>query len=759
MKIFLYSISLNLIFSFFLSGQTVEDLEKLKAIIMNDKKVQEESQGQLPEFSRAKSLEVFHDKIDTSSYKGESLNVENKKLSEFSASEPQIDFSQLPIFGLDIFRSAKIDFTPEIYGPVDESYPVGPGDEIVITVWGEVEVRHDLVINRQGQIFIPNVGLVNTMGMNMIQLREKLTALMSRSYSSLLNKKAFLDISLGKIRSIRIYVIGDVKNPGLFTVPALTSVFNLLFYAGGFNNTASLREISLVRKDQPITRLDFYKFLINGIEFSDIRLQNDDVILISTAKKQVYIAGAVKKAAVFELLYQEGLIDLIEYAGGLEDNAYIDQIQIERFLNNKERTLVDINYRQLVEEGNNFRLEHGDRIYVKSLDREMKNYVTIDGPIYGPRRFEYFKNMQLKDLFSRIDSIAGDAYLQRIHLTRILPDRKRQLFSLDLESILANKASDILLLPEDHIEIMSTKTLFPPDSVHIYGAVNNPGKYPLKLNLNLKDLIFAAGGFRKDAQIREAEISRIDPRQTNQNILATLMYVPLDSNYVKQRNSDDENFLLAANDNVFIRTNSNWELQRNVIIQGEVNAPGAYTLSNKMERITDLIKRSGGVKSTAYLEGSTLYRRKNNVGQIGIDFTRITKNPDDEENIYLQADDIISIPERMYTVKVIGGVNFPSSVYFEKNEGLDYYIDATGGYSELADEDNVSIRLANGKTFKPKHFLFWKYLPEDITAGSTIIIPTLDQKQKTDWSGAIRDAAAILSSVAVTLLILDRVQK
>ncbi len=554
-------------------------------------------------------------------------------------------------------------------------------------------------------------------------------------------------------------MVGEVKNPGLFTVPALTPIFNLLFYAGGFNTTASLREISLIRKDQLITQLDFYKFLIKGIEFSDIRLQNDDVILISTAQKHVYIAGAVKKAAIFELLDQEGLLDLIYYAGGLEGNAYIDQIQIERFLNNKERTLLDINYRQMVELGNNFKLEHGDRIFVKSLDREMKNFITIDGPIYGPRRFEYSKGMQLKDLFARIDSIAGDAYLQRIHITRKLPDRKRQIFSINMEAILNNKAQDLALLPEDHIEIKSKNILFPPDSVHIYGAVNNPGKYPLKLDLSLKDLIFTAGGFRKDAQIREAEISRIDPKQASHNKLATLLYVPLDSDYVKHANTGDEIFLLEANDNVFIRPNSDWELQRNVLIQGEINAPGVYTLPNKMEQITDLIKRSGGIKPTAYLEGGTLYRRKNNVGQIGIDFTRIMKNPDIEENIYLQGDDIITIPERMYTVKVIGGVNFPSSVYFEKNEGLDYYIDATGGYTELADEDNVSIRLANGKTFKPKHFLFWEYLPDDITAGSTIIIPILDQKHKTDWSGAIRDAAAILSSVAVTLLIIDRVQR
>jgi polysaccharide export outer membrane protein len=759
MRRFSYITLFIFVLSAMVFSQAVEDIEKLNKMVESElirsQAVDKDTSGP----AKATSLETFMDTIDSPSRKPSLKKTDGNNGYRSGEGEESFDFSKLPYFGHKIFESARTDFTPEVYGPVDESYPVGLGDEIVISVWGEVELRYNMIVNRQGQIFIPQVGLVSVMGTDAAQLRKKLIRVMGRSYASLLNNKAFLDVSLGKLRSIRIYVVGDVKNPGLYTVPALTPVFNILFYAGGFNHTASLREISLIRKDKLVTKLDFYEFLKKGKKFSDVPLQNDDVILISTAQKQVYIAGAVKKPAIFELLEKEGLFELMYYAGGFRDNAYTKQIQIERFIQNRERVLIDVDYDRILRADENFDIEPGDRILVKTMDREMKNYITINGPIYGPRRFEYKTGMRLTDLIALVDSIAGDAYMERVHITRLLPDTKKLLFSVNLESILNKKEQDFNLFPQDHLEIKSKKNLFPPDSVHIHGAVNNPGKYPLKRNMTLKDLIFTGGGFRKDALIRKAEVSRINPKQEGSDMLATLFYVPVDSNYIKQIHTPDESFVLLPNDHVFIRANSDWELQRNVTVYGEVLSPGVFTIKNKTERITDMIKRCGGLKPTAYLEGATIIRSKDNVGRVGIDFVEIFEDPDTEENIFLQAGDIITIPERLYTVKVGGGVNFPSSVYFQEGESLDYYISAAGGYSELGDEDNVMIRLANGKTFKSKSFLFWEYLPENITAGSTIIVPVLTEKTKVDWSGAVRDVAAILSSVAVTILIIDRVSQ
>jgi len=582
---------------------------------------------------------------------------------------------------------------------------------------------------------------------------------MSRSYSSITSKKAFLDVSAGKLRTIRLFVVGEVNSPGVFTVPALSSVFSLLFYAGGVKETASLRNIHIVREDKVVARLDFYDFIINGNLFSNTRLQNHDVIVIPAVQKRVSLNGTVLKPAIYELKDDEGIVKLLEFAGGVKEDAYLDNILIERFINNKTRMLFEVNYDSLRRASADFKLQNGDYVSVLALNRDLKNFVNIEGPVFGPTRFEYYRGMTIKELFARVDSISGTAYLERAHITRVLPDKKKQIFSINLLDFLKNDEQDFLLAPEDLITINSKEMLFPPDSVSVYGSVNKPGKYLLKKDMTLMDLIFAAGGFSRDAQIDEAEVSRINPKYASSEKLADIIYVPIDSNYTKRLEpGKGELFFLEPFDNVFIRTNSDWELQRNVIIDGEVKKPGLYSLKKKTERITDLIARAGGLKETAYLEGATLFRDKEGAGQIGVDFKKIFKNTKSEENLILNHGDRIIIPERLATVKVIGGVNFPSSVLYEKGKGMEYYIKAAGGFVKLADKENTTVRLANGKPIAQKTFLLWKYLPGDITAGSTIYVPILEDEDKIDWSGGIRDAAAILSSVATVILIINQLK-
>lgn len=758
MKYLLIIISVWLIFNQTLFAQTLDDLKQLEKL-----KEQLEKSGKLSEddkkkIAKAKSLETFQDKVSQTTDTEKSIPQIKIATAEM-VKEAEKGIPDLPLFGFDIFKNARVDFTPEVYGPVDEEYPLGAGDEIIITVWGEVELRHELIVNRNGQIFIPDVGLIQLTGLTLKQAKAKLTEALSRSYSSISTKKAFLDISPGKLRSIRLFVVGEVSHPGVFTVPALSSALNMLFYAGGVKETGSLRNIYVVRNDQVVARLDFYEFLTSGNKFSNVRLQTHDIIVVPAVNKRVWLYGTVLKPAIYELKDEEGLNRLLQLCGGFKEDAYLKSIQIERIVENTDRQLFNVNYDSLHLQQSDFKLQNGDRVLVGSLNREMKNFITISGPIFGPTRFEYQSGMTIKELFAQVDSISGVAYLERVHITRTLPDKKKQIFSINLLDFLENPDQDFLLAPEDQINIISKNTLFPPDSVSIYGAVNRQGKYLLKRDMTLKDLIFASGGFRKDALISEAEISRINPKNTANDKLAAILYVSIDSNYTKKlTESKDELFFLEPYDNVFIRANSDWELQRNVVVMGEVQKPGLYSLKNKTERITDLVTRAGGLKPTAYLDGATLVRRKDGAGQIGIDFKKIFRNSGSDENIILNAGDEITIPERLATVKVIGGVNFPSSVLFEKGKGMDYYIKAAGGYIKLADRENVTVRLANGKPIAQKRFLFWKYLPDDITAGSSIYVPVLDEDEKIDWSGAIRDAAAILSSVATLILIMNQLK-
>ncbi len=759
-----FIISLLILFGITLgSAQSIEDLQKLEQLKKQLEKAGTTMQkSQAEKIPQVKNLEQFKEKLSQPPQigspkvkKADTIAVKVEKKAQ------PVKKSSLPIFGFDVFERARIDFNPEIYGPVDENYPLGPGDELIITVWGEVELRHDVIINRDGQIFIDNVGLIKLAGLTLKQAHKRLFHRMGQSYSSLLNKKAFLDVSLGKLRSIRLYVIGDVRSPGIFTVPALSSPLQMLFYAGGLRKTASLRNIKVIRNDRVIATLDFYEFLKKGKEFSNVRLQTHDVILVPTATKRVTMTGAVRKPAIFELKGKEGLIDLIALAGGFKDNAYIENILVDRYLQNKEHKLLSVNFKRLKSEHENFPLMDGDVISVPTMNRDAQNFITVNGPIYGPKKFTYYPGMTIKKLMSEIDSLRGDAYLQRVQITRTLPDLRKQLYSINLAELLKSPTADFPLAPQDQVNITSSLTLFPPDSVIIRGAVNKPGTYLLKKDMTLKDLIFEAGGFRKDALITEAEISRIFPfRPGDKNKLARIIHVSIDSNYTKNLiSSEDEQFFLEPFDNIFIRRNSDWELQRNVTIQGEVQNPGTYSLKNKTERITDIIARAGGLKPTAYLDGARFYRAHEGVGQIGIDFKEIFKNPNDPQNIILQAGDRIVIPERMFTVRVAGGVNFPNSVLYQKGKGVGYYIKAAGGFTDLADKGNITIKLANGKQFQPKRFLFWKYLPEKITAGSTIYVPVLAEKKEIDWSGAIRDAAAIMSSIATTILIYDRFVK
>ncbi len=746
-----------------LNGQSLEELRQLEQV-----KKQLEDMGELPEQTEkpdaesARSLEVFQDTVSKLPQQKQKKQAAAKPAdtSEQQRAAAQTENETLPYFGFDVFKTASLDLKPEVYGPVDADYPLGPGDEIVITVWGEVELRHELTINRQGQLYIPDVGLVEAMGLTVDALTKKLTNVMGQSYASILKGNAFLDVSLGKLRTIRIYVVGHVNQPGVYTVPAFTSAFHMLFYANGVRRSGSLRNIRIVRKDRVLAGLDFYEFLTEGKKFAEVRLQNNDVIVVPPSGKLVHLNGAVVNPAIYELKEAEGLTTLFQYAGGFKENAYIELIPIERFVNNKERKLLEVNYDRLRRDSMDFDLKDGDRISVLTLDRDLENYVTINGPIYGPRRFEFYRGMTISELFTRVDSVKGDAYLERVHITRTLPDDRKRLFSINLREFLENEQQDFLLAPEDQIAIQSVNTLFPADSVHIFGAVNRPGTYLLKEDMTLKDLIFAAGGFREDAVIEQAEISRVDPQNPYSERLATILHVAIDSNYTKRLNEESgELFFLQPYDNVFIRANSDWELQRNVTIRGEVDKPGVYTLRNKTERITDVIARAGGLKATAYPEGATLVRNKNNVGQIGLDFNKVFEDPARDENIYLQHRDVITIPERLSTVKIVGGVHFPSSILFEKGRGMDYYLQAAGGLTDLADKDNITVRLANGRTMQPQRFLFWEYLPDDITAGSTIVVPVLQEREGIDWSSAIRDVAAIMSSAATTILIIDRLQK
>lgn len=762
MKI-LFFISSLLLISNIAFSQTLQDIQKLKQLQQQIESGAVGIQTQEKQTENIKSLETFDDKLSSipkEKLKSVTIDPQNQGAkSNNEALSINDEFDRLKAFGYSIFSEAKMDLKPTFFGPVSKDYPLGPGDEVIITLWGEVEIRHSLTIDRNGQIMVPDVGLINLTGLTMEKSRIKLFNIMKNYYSGLKYNKITLEVTLGKLRSIRIFVTGEVKQPGVFTVPAYVSPFAMLFYAAGVKPNGSLRHVIVMRGGKQIADLDFYALLV-GIEKEDnLHLQNQDIIVVPPAENKVHLAGAVGTPAIYEFKPGETLQELIGFAGNLKPDAYLKQIEIIRFIPHRQPVLVNVDFTILKKNDEKLTLMAGDRVYVYQIMQKRENYVNINGPIFGPKRFSYSEGLTIKQIFNRVDSIKADAYLERAIITRKLENDRTEMYSVNLKTIIDGSSKDFALEPMDEISFKSINSLFPIDSVSIYGAVNHPGKYLLSKNLTLKDLLYQAGGFTLNAKKDVAEVSRLNFSDNNEAIIANIIKVPLDTTYGKGNNSQTENFLLQPFDNVFIYIDSNWELQRNVTIRGEVFRPGTYSLKTKEDKLSDLIERAGGIKPTGFIAGAKFFRRKDNAGQIGLNFIEAVEDPYSDENIILEDGDRVVIPQRRYTVKVIGGVNFPSSVLFNSTMELKDYIDAAGGLTELADEENISVMLANGKRIKEKSFLFFPYLPEDISPGSTIYIPTLATKEVTDWSGAIRDAAAILGSVASVILIINQINR
>lgn len=455
-------------------SQSLQDLQKLKDIQKQIEKTADQKQTKdmtVP----VKSLESFDDslsqipveKLQAIKIEQKEMDEEKGKVKEDVVLNIEEEFEKLKPFGYEIFHKAKLDLKPSLFGPVSGDYPLGPGDETIITLWGEVEIRHTIIIDRNGQIMVPDVGLINIAGLTINEAQKKLFNILKNYYSGLKTNKISLEVSLGNLHSIRVYVTGEVNQPGVFTVPAYISPYAMLFYAAGVKLSGSLRGIFVMRQGKKIADLDFYNLLL-GLETNDnLHLQNDDIIIIPPVNNRIYLAGAIDLPAIYEFKPGESLHHLINFAGGRKPDANLKQIEIHRFLPQQEPIMVNVDYQKLIENNKNFNLMADDRVFIYTIDRERENFVTIDGPIYGPKTFTYTDGLSLKQLFSKVDSVKAEAYLERILVTREYEDQRKEIFSVNLKSIIEGKAADFMLAPKDIIEFKSQKVLFQIGRAHV----------------------------------------------------------------------------------------------------------------------------------------------------------------------------------------------------------------------------------------------------------------------------------------------------
>jgi protein involved in polysaccharide export with SLBB domain len=627
-------------------------------------------------------------------------------------------------FGYDIFNGAPAEVDTAI-GAVDPEYPVGPGDEVVITVWGQVELFYELSVDREGGVNIPKVGRLQVSGVPIGELEGKIRRLLSRAYSTInedpTKAVSFVDVTLGKLRTIQVFVVGEVSRPGAYMVSATSTVVKALYQAGGATTRGSLRDIQQVRHDQVVHTLDFYRFMQGGLSGEKMRLQNGDVVVVPPSGKEVILQGQVHRPAMYELRREEGLRRLIEIAGGLEPEAYTERVQIKRVEEHQERTVLDVNWTELGQSGEDFLLADGDRVTFFSIPDRLENAVTIQGYVEHPGIYQLQSGMTVKDLVQQAKGVKEEAYIGRAHLVRTHPNLTREIIPFHVgKALQGDPEHNRVLEPLDEVTLFSIHTFGDGESVTINGLVRKPGPYELLQKMTLQDLVVLAGGLQDSAYVLEAEIARFDPGAITAEEPVKMFRVAVSNQYEVGESSEEE-FLLQDMDEVFIRRNPDIEPQQFVSLEGLVQFPGKYALTSRGERLSDLIERAGGLKEEAYPEGIQLLRGA--LGVIGVDVRAALKKPGGGDDVVLKDGDIITIPQRPATVEVVGEVFRPHGVLFKPGKGPDFYWDRAGGLKKSADEGRIYVELANGETIKPNRlFLFWRRWPK-ILAGSRIVVP------------------------------------
>jgi protein involved in polysaccharide export with SLBB domain len=563
----------------------------------------------------------------------------------------------------------------------------------------------------------------------------------------------FLDVSLGKLKTIQVYVLGEVVRPGGYALSSMSTAMNAMFAAGGPTAEGTLRNVRIERIGDSSTTVDLYGYLLKGDTPSGLSLQDGDIVFVKPAGKRVAVVGQVVRPAIYEVKDGETLGDAISFAGGFRFNAYIDRLHIERVIpfdqrNSYSRNVMDFDVRfKSASEvlSSRERLEDGDIVKVFRVGNLPQNRVIISGSINKPGVFELLPGMRIRDLIMAADSLKRSTFAERGTLFRVLPNLRWEISGFDPRLALEGREEDnILLRNEDSVVVYPDSLFFPEHPVTIKGAVRHPGTFVRNDNMSISDLVVMAGGLTEGASTTGWEISRMDTTQLG--VYSKIFKVDMDKEYWNDRKN--EKTPLEDFDVVFVPTDPKYTVQKSVKLTGYVMFPGSYAIRYEGERLADVFKRAGGIRKGAYLEGARLIRKFNNAGLIPIDFTQAIDDPESRDNVVLYDGDSIHVAYIEDIVYVSGEVYVPSPVLYKEDAGLGYYIRQAGGYKEEAEEGRTVVFLPGGK----------KWEGGDILPGSSIFVPKKIEKPDTTLP-IIRDLATILASLAAITVALIQVTK
>ena len=651
------------------------------------------------------------------------------------------------IYGHDIFKNRNLTFEPSANIATPQNYRLGPGDEVIIDIWGASQNTIQEIISPDGNIMVQDLGPVYLNGKTVQEADAYIKKVFSQIYSGLDgdDSNSSIKLSLGQNRSILVNVMGDVESPGTYQVSSFSTVFNAIYMAGGVNDIGSLRNIKLYHENEEVATVDMYDYILNGRVQDDIRLSDNDVVIVTPHSLLVNIDGRVRRPMLYEMTEDESLADLINYAGGLESDAYKKDVRVIR-MGEFQRQIFTVAKEQQA----GFKLVDGDSIYVDSIQVTFANMAEVRGAVYRPGQFQIDGNITtVKELIEAAGGLKEEAFPSRALLSRTNPDKTLTNLAIDIKGLMEGTAQDEQLRNNDVLFIPSLFDVGEVKTFSVYGEVLFPGDYRYADNTSIEDLILQAGGLKEDASL-----SKIDVVRRNRDKEAVEKTQSLAETFSFSINEDlsiqDNDFRLEPYDEVYVRRSPGYSVNRRVIIEGEVTFPGYYSLATNNERLSDIMNRVGQFSSEAYPEGARLERkmtddermRMHDIAEIlagndsialakaveklenattfdvGINLKEAVDKPGGPADIVLRDGDRIIVPVFTNTVKINGEVMFSNTTPYVKGKNLKYYIEKAGGYSQTAKKNKAYVVYMNGSVAKAK-----KRSSKLVQPGCEIVVP------------------------------------
>lgn len=674
------------------------------------------------------------------------------------------------VFGRNIFNTRNLTFEPSVNLATPPNYRLGPGDEVIIDIWGTSQNTIRQQISPDGTINIEKIGPVNLSGMTVSEANEYLKRVLGKTYSGLdaLDGTLEIRLTLGNARTIQINVMGEVIQPGTYALSSFSTVFHALYRAGGVNEIGSLRNVQVTRNGKTVAKVDVYDFIMKGKTQDDIRLQEGDVIIVPAYEALVQISGNVKRPMKFEMKKNETLATLINYAGGFSADAYTRSLRVVR-QNGEEyeiNTVKEIDYSA-------YPMRNGDVVTAEAILNRFTNKLEVRGAVYRPGIYQLNGEINtVRALVNEAKGLMGDAFTNRAVLQREREDLTTEIISVDVRSIMAGTSPDIPLQKNDILYIPSIHDLEDRGDVAIFGEVAKPDSYSYSDNMTLEDLIIRAGGLRESASTVRVDVSRRikDPKSTHStDSIGQMFTFALKDGFVID---GEQGFTLQPYDQVFVRRSPGYQAQQNVQVTGEVIFGGTYAMTTTEERLSDLVKKAGGATPKAYLRGAKLIRVANDEEKkrmrdvinlmnrqfgeammdslgirvedalsVGIDLEKAMAQPGSEYDLVLREGDVLSVPKLNNTVKVNGAVMMPNTVGYLSDKNANYYLDQAGGYALNAKKSKKFVIYMNGQVARIKG-----RSKDKIEPGCEIIVPS--KKNKRVNVGEILGYASSFGSLA-----------